>query len=257
MPRNGTEARVFERSSGNAHLRLEAGTLFDGLNFVEQPLPYGTKPRLVLVYVSGEAVRRKSRVIDVGDSMREFLIRLGTEPSGGPRGGYTMFKKQMQALAACRLILGMAIENRAITINTQPIEQFDAWVQIDGDQRTLWPGELTLSEKFFETLASHAVPLSHEALQALKHSALALDIYTWLAHRLCRITKPGGVMLSWWNLKDQFGQEYNDPKNFKREFRHALAQVKAVYLHANIEDVEGGLLLKASKPPIVKVQMLT
>jgi hypothetical protein len=56
---------------------------------------------------------------------------------------------------------------------------------------------LELSQEFFDTLAVHAVPLDHRALGALKHSALSLDLYTWLAHRLCRVRKPGGVKLSW------------------------------------------------------------
>src|SRR4028118_1848844 len=86
MPRRSTDARVFERTSGNATLRIEAGALYDGKRFIEQPLPYGTKPRLILVYLSGQAIRTKSRNIDVGESMREFLLRLGIDPSGGPRG---------------------------------------------------------------------------------------------------------------------------------------------------------------------------
>ncbi|MDP9310112.1 MAG: replication protein RepA [Chloroflexota bacterium] len=253
MPRQRQESRVFERRSGNVHLRLEAGSIYDGENFIDQPLPYGTKPRLVMMYVAGEAIRRRTRTVDVGDSMRVFLLRLGIDTSGGKHGGYTLFKQQMQALAACRLQIGYTLDKRATTINTQPIEEFEAWVDEVGTHRTIWPGQLTLSERFYETLLYHSVPLDHIALQALKHSALALDVYTWLAHRLCRLTKP--AMLTWWNLKDQFGQEYHDLKNFKKEFRQALDQVKAVYLAARIEDVEGGILLRHSEPPIRKVQM--
>ena len=77
--------------------------------------------------------------------------------------------------------------------------------------------------EFFDTLARHAVPLDYRAISALKHSALALDVYTWLAHRLCRIDKPACVMLSWENIRDQFGKEYANSKDFKREFRDILA----------------------------------
>lgn len=257
MPRKATDARVFERSSGNAMLRLEAGALYDGVRFVEQPLPYGTRPRLILVYLSGQAIRNKTRSIDVGDNMKEFLVRLGIDTSGGEKGGIGTFKKQMQALAACRLMLGYGYGDRASTINTQPIHQFDAWVRPDGTERVLWPSEIVLSQEFYETLGNHAVPLSHEAVYALKHSALYLDIYTWLAHRLCRIKKADGIKLSWYNLKDQFGDEYNDVKNFKRKFVEALEQVHIVYRDANIEVVEGGLLLKPSHPPIPRIQILT
>lgn len=253
MPRKATPGRIFERTSGNASMVLEAGRLFSRGKWVDQPLPYGTRPRLVMVHISGEAVRQRSRDIEVGDSVREFLIRLGIDTNGGPRGGYTMFKKQMQALAASRLTLGMSINDRDITINTQPISRFEAWLQNDGNgQASMWPGIMQLSQEFYDTLVDHAVPLDHTALAALKHSALDLDIYTWLAHRLCRVRKPNGVKVSWMNMKDQFGQEYKDPKDFKKEFRQSLGQVRAVYPDARIEEVPGGLILKASPPPIAK-----
>src|SRR5581483_1065951 len=98
MPRKRTEGRTFERHSGTASMLLEAGRLWHRGSWQEQPLPYGTRPRLVMVHISGEAVRRRSRQIEIGQSMRDFLVLLGIEPNGGPRGGYTMFKKQMEAL---------------------------------------------------------------------------------------------------------------------------------------------------------------
>src|SRR5512132_1124480 len=252
MPRKKNEGRTFERESGTVSIMLEAGRLWNGRKFVEQPLPYGTRPRLVMVHLSSEAIRTQSRIIEIGESMRDFLLKLDIDPTGGQRGNYTMFRKQMEALAACRLILGMTNGALAITVDAKPIKKFEAWVTFDGRQRSLWPGELELSEEFFETLALHAVPLDHRALGALKHSALALDIYTWLAHRLCRIKKAEGIKLSWSNLRDQFGQEYRDPKNFKKEFRQALRQVLAVYPDARIEDAAGGLIMRPSKPPLPK-----
>ncbi len=255
MPRKATEGRIFERTSGGAVMRLEAGAIFDGRQLVNRPLPYGTKPRLVMVHMSSEAVRTQCRQIHVGDSMKDFLIALGIDTSGGSHGGYTMFKKQMESLAACRLTLGLSAGGRAVTVNTQPISRFEAWLHPTGEQRALWPGTLELSQEFYDTLTAHAVPLDHRALAALKHSALALDVYSWLAHRLCRVRKVDGAKVSWDNLRDQFGQEYADPKNFKKEFRQALRQALAVYPDANIEDVPGGFLLKPSKPPLARTQV--
>jgi hypothetical protein len=203
-----------------------------------------------MVHLSSEAIRTQSRRVEVGDSTRQFLTALGMQPTGGERGGYTIFRKQMEALAACRLTIGMQAEGKVVTVDAKPIRRFEAWLQHDGPQQTLWPGVLELSQEFYETLASHAVPLDYRAISALKHSALALDIYTWLAHRLCRINRPEGVKLSWGNLREQFGQEYLDPKNFKREFRDVLRQVLTVYPDARIDGTPGGLVLKPSSPPI-------
>ena len=217
---------------------------------VDQPLPYGTTPRLVMVHVSSEAIRTRSRSIEVGDSMRQFLTSLGMQPSGGERGGYTVFKRQMEALAACRLTLGMHKEGRVVTVDAKPIKRFEAWLQRDGTQRTMWPGVLELTKDFYDTLAEHAVPLDYRALSALKHSSLALDVYTWLAHRLCRVARAEGVKLSWENLRDQFGQEYATGKDFKKEFRGVLRQVLMVYPDARIAETPGGLALFPSRPPL-------
>jgi hypothetical protein len=216
---------------------------------------YGTTPRLVMVHLNSEAIRTQSRRVEIGDSTKQFLTALGMQPTGGERGGYTVFRKQMEALAACRLTIGMQTQGKVVTVDAKPIKRFEAWLQHDGSQATLWPGVLELSQDFYETLATHAVPLDYRAISALKHSALALDIYTWLAHRLCRIDKPQGVKLSWANIRDQFGQEYHASRDFKREFRDVLKQVCTVYPDARIESVPGGLILKPSPPPITKTSI--
>jgi Plasmid encoded RepA protein len=253
MPRKQMDTRIFERSSGRIMLRLEAGALFNGRQFVEQPLPYGVKPRLMMVHICSEAVRTQSREIEIGHSAHEFMKTLGLDTNGE---NYAMTRKQIMALAACRLTLGYTTGHIPKTLNMQPVEKFEAWLHPTGQQATLWPGKIVLSTPFYETILEYPVPLEHRALAALKHSALAIDVYTWLANRLCRVRKSEGVKVSWANLRDQFGQEYSDPKNFKRELRQVLRQVLGVYPSARVESISGGLLLKASPPPIPKTHVV-
>ena len=255
LPRSATEARTFERESGHVSISIEAGRLWNGRQWVQQPLPYGTIPRFVMVHLSSEAIRTQSRRVEVGDSMRQFLQTLGMGDGGGPRGAYTAVRKQVEALAACRLSIGLQAEGKVVPVDAKPIKKFEAWLHQDGSQQTLWPGVMELSTDFYDTLAHHAVPLDYRALAALKHSALALDIYTWLAHRLCRVATASGTMLSWQNLRDQFGQEYANPKDFKREFRNVLRQVLVVYPTAHIDEVDGGIRLYSSPPPIQKTSV--
>jgi hypothetical protein len=59
-------------------------------------------------------------------------------------------------------------------------------------------------------------------------------------------------MLSWQNLREQFGQEYAESKDFKREFRDVLRQVTVVYPAAHIAEVDGGIMLYPSAPPSPK-----
>jgi hypothetical protein len=247
LPRSKVEGREFMRRSGAAWLNVQAGYLDEGDGPVLQPIPYGILPRLALAHVSTHAVRHRTREIPIGDSAAQFLemMEMGRE---GRR--YSTLRRQMHALAACRLQLGY----KGRTFNGQPVEQFDAWLSNkDTNQRTIWPGLMILSEHFYESLIEGAVPLDLRALHALKGSALALDTYIWLAHRLHRIEgRP--VVLHWASLRGQFAQEYTGPeadKHFKNKFLPQLKKVLVAYPQANVKPVKGGLLLSASSPPIV------
>lgn len=247
LPRSRKPGRVFERTFKNAVLRVEAGSLYDGQRFIEQPLPFGAKPRLALLYINSEAVKKRSTIIDIGESYSVFcgLLRL-------PSSGKTFYdlKRQMLALAAARLTFGFNYDGKALTLNLKPIEQFDAWLPRDDKQLNLWRAELRLDPRYIESLLAHAVPLPVEAIAALTHSAMALDILVWLSRRLHTLGKP--VRVPFMSLKEQFGQEYSDPKNFQKKFLRALRQVAIVYSGAKIEHVTGGLLLRPSKPIISK-----
>jgi hypothetical protein len=176
LPRGAVESRAFTRTNGSASLRLEPGAWWNGLEWIDQPLPYGTRPRLVLIHACSEAVRTRSREIEVEHSVRAFLRRLGIDVGGRAMG---KFKQQMLALASCRMVLGYTTGGKVINAKVDPVEQFEAWLQDDDDGQTaMWPGVLTLSEPFFKTLTEFAVPLDQRAVAKLQNSALALDVYT-------------------------------------------------------------------------------
>lgn len=247
LPRNPTNDRNFERTSGRVSLSLQAGRSFDGIKWNDQPLPSGTRPRLVLINLCSEAVRRRSADVDIGSSVRDFLRRLNIDTGGE---SMAQFRRQMMALSVCHMTLAVIGPKGPAQVDAKPIDAFQAWYTDEEGQQALWPGYLRLTDKFYNSLVEHAVPLEQEAIGRLQNSALALDIYSWLAHRLCRVRDPGGIDLSWHVLKEQFGQEYADAKNFKRKFLGALAKAKSVYADARIEQVMGGLRLLPSSPPV-------
>jgi hypothetical protein len=133
---------------------------------------------------------------------------------------------------------------------------FDLWFTKDARQRVLWPSVIRLSGDYFENLLSHAVPLEMRAISSLSHSALALDIYAWLAQRLHRIPKPHRQLVPWTALKDQFGPDYSSIRKFRQVFMEALRQVHAVYRAAKIDVTAEGLFLYTSPPPVAKTGVL-
>jgi len=245
LPRSKVEGEKFERKNGKASLLVTAGSIWDGNKFVQQGVPYGTFARLVLAYLSSYAVKFKTKEINIGRSTREFLSKINTLDDGR---NYQALWKQVTALAACRIQLGY----ETATYNGQPIATFDAWVTTNDKMESLWPGVITLSSDFYNTLSAAAVPIDFRAYLTLKKSALQMDIYTMLVHRLFRIEgKP--IFIPWQAVKNQFGQEYKTAKDFKRAFVDALKAALIVYPQAKVEVVNGGLQLSPSPPPISKM----
>ena len=248
LPRRRTEARIFERSYQHGLIRIEAGLLYDGVSLVEQPMPAGPKPRLALIHINSEAVRTKQPLVEVDGSVRQFMERLGLNTDGGR--DQALFKREMKALAACRMTLGFRGPHGSTTVDVKPIQRFDAWVT-PSDPSGHWPGQIGLSREYFETLLAHAVPLDPRALRTLAHSALAIDAYQFFARRLFSLTQ--SVKVSWAQFHSQFGQEYigqNPVKDFSREWAAACRAALTVYPTAKVETVHGGLLLHPSPPPI-------
>jgi hypothetical protein len=242
---------AWERVNGGAHLMVLAGAALDPTKnqWVQLGLPYGPKPRLILIHLSTEAIRTGSPVVEVGNSVTAFAGRLQGRPPTGPE--LRLFKDQLAALAAATIRLGFArSQERATTINTQIVQGFDVWMPKDERQRVLWPTVIRLSHEFFASLQDHAVPLDEQAVAALATSCMALDIYCWLAQRLHRVPSGRPLLVPWAALKAQFGWHYDRMNNFRYDFRQALAEVRTHYPDARLEFETRGLLLRHSPPPI-------
>jgi Plasmid encoded RepA protein len=161
-----------------------------------------------------------------------------------------MLKAQLSALAAATFRMGISRGDEAVQVATQIVGAFNLWFDKAESQRVLWPSTLRLSLDYYESLARFAVPLDERAIVALSHSAMALDIYCWLAQRLHRI--PASQFVPWSALFDQFGQGYNAIRFFRRDFLKILAQVKAAYPAARLEDDVRGLMLRNSPAPVAR-----
>jgi hypothetical protein len=250
-PPNGTLR--WERRQGHATLLVIAGEALDPKTqkFAQLPLPYGPKARLLLMHLNSEAVRRQSPIIPVEDSMTAFFHRLMGRAQDGRQ--IRMLKAQLASLAAATFRMGLKQEeNRALQIDTKVVSAFDLWFPKNETQRVLWPSTLRLSSDYYESLSRFAVPLDERAIAALAHSALALDIYCWLAQRLHRVPVGQPQFVPWKAVHGQFGPGYREIRKFRRDFLNLLIQVKAVYRTARLSSDGRGLTLEASPPPVPK-----
>jgi len=251
----GDDVREWKRKQGAVSLLVEAGQAQHPKSgdWVKLGLPWGTKPRLILAHLNAEAIRRQSPVIEVESSLSAFVKRIRRFDGGRE---IRMFKDQLSRLSVAVVRLAMTRGDRAFQVNSQVVTAFELWPELDERQRVLWPSTIRLSQDYFTSLQEHAVPLNEADLVALAHSALALDLYFWLAQRLHRVTPLKSVFITWAALKQQFGPDYGRMCDFKTEFRKTLRQVRARYQRAIIDLDDHGITLHHSLPPVTKQQVM-
>jgi len=247
----GDELRLWQRTQGAVLLEIQAGRLPDPATrqYADIGLPWGAKPRLILAHLNAEALRQDSPVIEVEHSLSAFVKRIRGFQHGRE---IRMFKDQLGRLSAATVRLALFREKSAHAVESKIITAFHLWLHKDDRQRVLWPSTIQLSAEYFASLQDHAVPLNEADLAALAHSAMALDIYAWLAQRLHRVNPARPAFIQWPALKQQFGPDYVRMVDFRRFFRKALAQVLTRYKAARI-DLDGfGMRLHNSPPPVTK-----
>lgn len=256
LPYRKVDDRVWERNNGHVSLRVEAGSALhpEHKKWVNLPLPFGTKSRLMLMHFDTYAVLQQSPVVEIENSMTAFLKKLqGYSPNGKELAA---FRDHAAAITGSLFRFAVVQDNRTLQVDTKIVTSFELWYPRDADQKTLWPSYVQLSDEYFNTLKNHAVPLDHRAVAALRHSALALDIYKWLAQRLCRVPAKTPAFVAWPNVQLQFGQGYDRIRAFRKVFVDTLKTVTSQYPQAKVDVSERGLTLHLSAPPIAKLPAL-
>ena len=216
-------------------------------------LPHGSNPRLILAWISTEAVRTGSREIVLGRSLSEFMRKLGIASTDGR--GQARLRNQMKRLFNCSVQLNYTAAGRETSATALVAELTDFWWNPKRpDQTGLWESKVRLSEAFFNEIVSHPVPLDLTTLKALKRSPLGLDLYLWLTYRMFALTTP--QRLSWKQMYRQFGPHPDKASNnvsvqdFRRMALRELKKIKLAWPELNYATAKGVLILLPSVPHI-------
>ena len=246
LPRSNPGNRLqYKRVNGPYTLYMIAG----GGN----KLPFGNLPRLLMAWVSTEAVRTQSRELVMGRSLSEFMRTLGVYDSSGRT--QTRLRNQMKRLFSAHVSLIYEDEHREATAAALIADLTDFWWnQRRPDQPSLWESKIHLSEPFFNEIIQHPVPIDMNTLTALKRSPLGLDLYLWLVYRTFPLRAP--LRLTWRQVYRQFGahpDKASDKRtvlNFRYKVLRELKKIKLSWPGLNYATAPGLLILSPSKPAI-------
>jgi Plasmid encoded RepA protein len=216
-----------------------------GQSPVSVGVPYGSRARLIILYLQTEAIRTGSREIELGRSLHAWLKRLDI-----PIGGKSMkdVRDQAERISRCRLTFQISTAGRSGLVN-QNILDSAMFVADDSTQGNLFIETAKLSEGFFEQLQKHPVPIEEAAVKQIANNSMALDVYVWLSYRLHSLREARPI--SWKALHAQFGRGITRMDHFKQHFRETLELALAVYPEADVSlDGTTGIILKPSRPPV-------
>jgi hypothetical protein len=247
MPHKKTLETYHERVNGNYRLVMTAADPQTGL-------PYGSIPRLMLAWIATEAIRTKERELKLGDSLSDFMRQLDMVPTGGRWGSITRLKDQSRRLFGALIQCSYSTKERDAAERFLIVEKQDLWWSTKQPGQTgLMNSYVVLSERFHEEIINNPVPIDMRALNALKKSPLALDIYCWLTYRMSYLKRPTSI--PWEALQAQFGSSYamtaQGKADFKRAFNRQMKKISLVYANANIELEPGKVILKPSKTHVL------
>lgn len=238
----------------NGHFRLTVRPYLDALNRAHYP--YGSIPRLLLIWMVTEAARTKNRRLELGRSLADFMREIGLSPNtgGGKKGDAKRLRDQMLWLFRAQFSFEEHGPSQGVRWRSMAIaDAGEMWWSLPSPKQTsLFGSYIILGDAFFEAITEKPIPVDRRALQALRRSPLALDLYIWSTFRAYGLTLAGRPeqFIPWERLKEQFGAAYSDTKNFKRAFKQALRKVEQCYPGLGYRNRKGGLVLMASRPAV-------
>jgi hypothetical protein len=207
-------------------------------------VPYGSRARLIMLYLQSEALRTQSREVELGKSLRAWLKKMGIAPGGK---SISDVREQAERITRCRLTFEVQQAGRSALVQQLIVDKalFEESEDSGGSQ---FLERTKLSETFFEQLRRHPVPIEEAAIRHINRHSMALDLYCWLAYRLHVLAAP--TPISWRALHSQFGTGIQRLDHFRATFQEQLQLATAVYPAANIEVRPNGLVLNPSAPPV-------
>lgn len=253
LPHRKVDELIWERTGGpNGEIKLHIESGY-GINKDAVGIPYGAVARLILIYLSSEAVANNSRIVELGRSMKQFLDRMGMSVGGK---SVAMVRDQSRRISMCRLTFfnkrerDTQISNGSFVRNAVICDNVEA----GGQQLRLWNDTVELDEAFFQSLKDHPLPLREAAVRQLSGRSMALDLYIYFSYRLHVLERPTTV--SWSALYQQFGGGYGKREVFVQSVKDPIMLALAAYPEAKVDITRAGLVLHPSPSPVPKIHPL-
>ena len=243
------------RDPGVAHYERVNGALT--LSIMNRPaigLPYGRYARLIMAWICSETVRTGSPELQPGNTLSEFMDKLGIHTTGGRQGTIQRLRDQMVKLLTSMISVsatGTADAEGATwdffhAANASVTSEFALWRQrAQGSDEGQIKAGIRLSPDFYKAIIDRPVPLDLKVFHGLR-APLAMDLYVWLGYRAFVLERSGksAARIPWELLQNQMGADYGRPRAFRQKTEYYLSRVLPHLPGIAVKDRRGALELR-------------
>jgi len=234
FPYRRIQSNQFSRVANSFRLTIMSPT--------EVGLPFGVLPRLILMWMTREAMFKKTPTLELGHSLSEFMMQLNLPLTGGKNGTITRLRDQMKRMSASTLSVTYDNGRSWSLRHVGMIEEANLWWEEKEKSETEaqsgnWNSTIRLTDSFFKEITTRPVPFDMRVVQLIREktqSPLALDLFLWLNYRLKYLNRP--TEIPWTKLQLQFGANYADTRQgrfeFKKEFLKQMEVVRWAFKKA-------------------------
>ncbi len=233
--------------------------------------PYGSIPRLILIMIATSVICTGEQRLRFGSSFYDFAKRLGVSKSGQRLEDcreqlYRLLSASIQFPIDEKRTLSDGRTARVVGIQRpDPIAKNFALGWLEKERASgrnpahpdngLFDSYIQLSDSFFEAVRAHGAPFDFDLVRAIAKSPMALDLYTWIVHRLNTLNNSGRseAVLPWEELWSQFGGT-SDVRTFRSRAKHYASEIAALWGQGasalNHSITPEALILKPSRLPV-------
>lgn len=264
---------IWKRVNNEYTLAIQPGWDF----ILDKPLgyPFGTLPRLLLIWIVTEAKRTNCRRLTLGSTLTSFLHKLNLEPYSRHKKHSDAVRVQeaMRRLFSARIMFYRSLRSQRFNGKeiVPVVGENVSETQVSSGRQLLWENNqsqdilseswIELGADFFAAIMKSTVPCNMDAVRALRQSPLALDLYmllNWLGAGLQERKEKGIVperkehFLKWNWLGEQLGSDYANTGDLRRKIKKEMLKVAPQLpdLKWKYDNKRGGIVVYPSTPAI-------
>lgn len=246
---------IWERRNGAYTLSIRPGYTRTPEGRKKLGYPAGSIPRLILLWMTREAMQKGERRLYLGNSLPAFMEAIGLNPNNGSINSVRSDRKrlhdQMTNLFRSQIWFDYLDDDRTAWQDLSVTSRGEIWWDFYSDGAYLFDSWVDLGEHFYDALLKAPVPLKMSALQNLKNSSLSLDLYAWSAYSAYTASKRGEPFrITWGKLHENLGADYARACDFKKKAVKSFQKILKEYPELRLEDQGDTLLVHSSLTPV-------